>query len=122
MTTKKNKVNEEWRSMYGISRKADERVIEYKMRVNKSATLSTIPSTLGDKLSRKYAGNVGAVLNPVLPNQAMPVNHTAFTREGPYRTGDGDCPVVTRPGADDHKKHKSLMSQGEANYNSRGHK
>lgn len=92
------------------------------LRVNPTAPLHALPSKLGDKVPEGYiARGKGPLKMYRYPNTAESVNHTAITRPGPYRTGDGDVPVAMRPGADDHKKYKSLNTAGTSTY-PRSHK
>jgi hypothetical protein len=105
--------------LWGLSKKADESIRNYKMRHNATATLAALPSKLGDKNPPRYVTG-GFKALPKKPHQAEPVNRVAVTRAGSYRTGDGDTNTAMRPGADDHKKYKSLTSEGHAIY-SKGH-
>lgn len=106
--------------LYNLSTKGEELRRTHLLRVNKTTPTHMHPTSLGDKVSPRAISG-GAVVNPKLPNQAMPRNTAAITPKGPYRTGDGDFPVAMRPGADDHKKYKSLSTAGWTTY-ARGHK
>ena len=101
-------------NLYGLSRK-------HIVRQNPTATLAALPSTLGDKLPKKYVSG-GYVPRARDANSPAPINHVLVTRTGAYKTGDGETPVVVRPGADNHKKYKSLIGIGEAVYAHKGHK
>ena len=103
-----------------LTRKSTEEATLRILRQNKTATPSHVPSNLGDKIAKKYIRGEFTKRNK-LPFEAEPLNRTAVTRAGPYRTGDGDLPIAMRPGCDDHKKFKSLMTEGTIVY-PRGHK
>ena len=57
-----------------------------------------------------------AIANPT------PHNPVEVTREGAYKTGDGDFIGTKRPGADDHKQYKSRFTGDQVIYSGRGHK
>lgn len=50
----------------------------------------------------------GAVINEKTEDMALPINHTLFTKPGPYVPGDGDVMVPRRPGSD----HSHIKSRG----------
>ena len=117
MTTKPSIVQ-----LHGISKKADENRRVHLLRVNPTTPTAFAANTLGDKASRNYISMVKGPLKMFrYPNTAGAVDHTAITRPGPYRTGDGDFPTSMRPGCDDHKQYKSLQSGGTTTY-PRSHK
>ena len=89
-----------------LTRKSTEEATLRILRQNKTATPSHVPSNLGDKIAKKYIRGEFTKRNK-LPFEAEPLNRTAVTRAGPYR--------------DDHKKFKSLMTEGTIVY-PRGHK
>lgn len=94
-------------------------ILARALRTNQTLLTHQHPHTLGVKVSPKAVSG-GAVVNFKMPNQAMPVNRTAITPKGPYCTGDGDFPIAKRPGADDHKQYKSMVTGGTITY-PRGH-
>ena len=51
---------------------------------------------------------VGAIINEKTEGMALPVNHIAFTKPGPYVPGDGDVILPRRPGSD----HSHIESRG----------
>jgi hypothetical protein len=103
-----------------VSRKSAEIRREYLLRENKTTDLKHFTASLGVKVSSRVIPG-GAKLLPKLPNQAMSINKTEFTREGSYSTGDGDVIQARRPGSDAHRQYKSFVSNGEAHYHHRGH-
>jgi hypothetical protein len=103
-----------------LTRKSMEEATLKILRQNKTASLGYVPNNMGDKVSKKHVSGVYIKRNREL-NEAHAINHVEVTRKGPYRTGDGDFPTAMRPGCDDHKKFKSLISGGEVSY-PRSHK
>ena len=104
--------------LFGLSTKAEEARRVYKLnalRVNPHTEAHLHANSRSDKVSPK-AIRGGKVINPKLPNQAMPVNRVAITPKGDYMPGDGDFPTALRPGCDDHKKYKSLITPGTTTY------
>lgn len=102
-----------------LSPKAAEIRRTFILRQNALTPTHLHTKTFKDKVSPRVISG-GAVINPKLPNQAMPRNTVAITPPGPYKTGDGDFPIALRPGANDHKQYKSLVTAGSTTY-ARGH-
>lgn len=73
------------------------------MRINQQATLTSVPSTLGDKNPPKYVRG-GAVLLEKLPNQALPNTLNLWDRPI-YQTPKKE---YVRPGANDFLNVKSV--------------
>jgi hypothetical protein len=80
-----------------------------KLRVNKTSNLAWLPSPLGDKNPKGYIAGTYTPI-PKGDDVAKPLNKAEFTPRGSYRTGDGEVPCASRPGADQHKQYKSLIT------------
>lgn len=111
--TAENKVQ-----LFGLSTKAEEVRRVHKanaMRENKRVPVHLHPITPTEKVHPSVVSG-GKYISPKLPNQAAPLNRTAITPKGDYKPGDGDRPIALRPGCDDHKKYKSLITPGTTIY------
>jgi len=80
------------------------------VRVNKSATLSKLP-TLSDRATQRVRGDNEYVERIRHPNEALPMtfNRVKDASEDAYRTGDGENKYITRTGSQDAMK---LPSKG----------
>lgn len=92
--------------LVGLSKKAEEMRRLYLLGKEMPPTKKVVqmPST-------------GLYTSPKLPNQATPIDVGAVTPKGTYCIGDGDVLAEHRPGADDHKKYKSVESWNPVQHN-----